>query len=339
MGRSGEGEGLGCRRTSEVLAGVESANGSDISQISQLQEVVLLAEGADSLVVVREIASNVVSLVVLVLIVVSVALALVVPVVSTMSSVHFDSFRHRRKSDTFWQVGQRIDKSSLFGVSVVEAAAITELASARFLPVLAGDGLVVRVHSSQSGLAEVLRKRLKNEEFVTYISSLSKFFSAMSELAVLFERTASSVQEMFAELGLVLLFQRVELALVSIEVVIVTLLSQVPEDLARRVVEVAFLAIFVLRLGRTTLLRVFARRIGGCGRSTVLVRTVSLVRRLLWLWSRRILRLFLFGLGVLACVLVRNIGGDVLCSVLILGLLALGGFFNLRIGRHTLNIA
>ena len=70
----------------------------------------------------------------------------------------------------------------------------------------------------------------------------------MSELAVLFEWTGAILQIMFAELGLVLLLQRVELALVSIEVVVVTLLSQVSEDLARWVVEVALLAILVLGL-------------------------------------------------------------------------------------------
>lgn len=70
----------------------------------------------------------------------------------------------------------------------------------------------------------------------------------MSELAVLVKGTIASVEEMFAELGLVLLLQRVELALVAIEIVIVALLSQVTQDLARRIVEVALLSILVLRL-------------------------------------------------------------------------------------------
>ena len=49
----------------------------------------------------------------------------------------------------------------------------------------------------------------------------------MSKLAVLVKGTGASFEEMFAELGLVLLLQRVELALVAIEIVIVALLSQV----------------------------------------------------------------------------------------------------------------
>ncbi len=65
----------------------------------------------------------------------------------------------------------------------------------------------------------------------------------MSELAVLVKGTSASLEEMFAELGLVLLLQRVELALVAIEIVIVALLSQVTQDLARRIVEVALLSI------------------------------------------------------------------------------------------------
>ena len=68
----------------------------------------------------------------------------------------------------------------------------------------------------------------------------------MSELAVLVKGTIASLEEMFAELGLVLLLQRVELALVAIEIVIVALLSQVTQDLARRIVEVALLSILVL---------------------------------------------------------------------------------------------
>lgn len=70
----------------------------------------------------------------------------------------------------------------------------------------------------------------------------------MSELAVLVERTGAAFEEMFTELGLVLLLERVELALGAIEIVIVALLSQVTEDLARRIVEVALLSILVLRL-------------------------------------------------------------------------------------------
>lgn len=83
---------------------------------------------------------------------------------------------------------------------------------------------------------------------VTYVGSLSKLFGSVCELAVLVEWAHASVKEMFAELGLVLLLERVELALVAIKIVIVALLSQVTQDLARRIVEVALLSILVLRL-------------------------------------------------------------------------------------------
>ena len=75
---------------------------------------------------------------------------------------------------------------------------------------------------------------------------MSELLGSVSELAVLVKGTIASLEEMFAELGLVLLLQRVELALVAIEIVIVALLSQVTQDLARRIVEVALLSILVL---------------------------------------------------------------------------------------------
>ena len=68
----------------------------------------------------------------------------------------------------------------------------------------------------------------------------------MSELAVLLEWAFSLVEVMLAHLSLVLLLQSVELSLVSVEVVVVRLLSQMSHDLARWVVEVLlWLAIFI----------------------------------------------------------------------------------------------
>ena len=60
----------------------------------------------------------------------------------------------------------------------------------------------------------------------------------MSELAVLLKGALAALEEVAAELRLVLLLERVELALVSVEVVVVRLLGQVSEDLLRRVVEI-----------------------------------------------------------------------------------------------------
>lgn len=67
----------------------------------------------------------------------------------------------------------------------------------------------------------------------------------MSELAVLVKRAGASFGEMSAQLSLVLLLQGVELALVAIEVVVVALLSEMTQDLARRVVEVLLAAVLI----------------------------------------------------------------------------------------------
>lgn len=73
---------------------------------------------------------------------------------------------------------------------------------------------------------------------LTYVMRLSQFNWAVRELAILCKRATSSIGEMFAHLGLVLLLQGVELALVAVEVVIVGLLSQVSHHFAWWVVEV-----------------------------------------------------------------------------------------------------
>ena len=54
-----------------------------------------------------------------------------------------DFLRHRRKSDTLWEIGQGIDKASAFIFPVVEGAAITVLAFSILLEVLAWLSLVV----------------------------------------------------------------------------------------------------------------------------------------------------------------------------------------------------
>lgn len=46
------------------------------------------------------------------------------------------------------------------------------------------------------------------------------------------------VEEMLAKLGLVLLLEGVDLSLVSVEIVIIGLLSQLSNDFSRRIVEV-----------------------------------------------------------------------------------------------------
>ena len=82
----------------------------------------------------------------------------------------------------------------------------------------------------------------------------------MSELAELLEWAGSLFHEVLAHLGLVFLLELVELALVSIEVVVVVLLGEMSEHFARRVVEVSWSALgieaFSLILGLWLTLRV-----------------------------------------------------------------------------------
>ena len=68
----------------------------------------------------------------------------------------------------------------------------------------------------------------------------------MRELAVFVEWASAGLQEVPAELSLILLFERVELALISVEIVVVRLLGQMSEHLLRRVVEIALLLGLVL---------------------------------------------------------------------------------------------
>ena len=68
----------------------------------------------------------------------------------------------------------------------------------------------------------------------------------MCELAIFVEWAVAVLQEVTAELSLVLLLERVELALVSVEVVVVRLLGQVSEHLLGRIVEIALLLGLVL---------------------------------------------------------------------------------------------
>jgi hypothetical protein len=55
---------------------------------------------------------------------------------------------HGRKSNTFWQIWERVNKTSFLNITMVERAAVTEFTSTSVLPVFAGNGLVIRVDSS-----------------------------------------------------------------------------------------------------------------------------------------------------------------------------------------------
>jgi len=91
------------------------------------------------------------------------------------------------------------------------------------------------MNGSESGLSKLLWK---------WVGGLSELFLTVSELAVLVEWALSLFLPVLAHLGLELLFQGVELALCSVEVVIIAGLLQMSHNLAWRVVEIPFFSIW-----------------------------------------------------------------------------------------------
>lgn len=73
---------------------------------------------------------------------------------------------------------------------------------------------------------------------VTYIVGLSEILLSVCELTILCKWTFVVFQEVLAQLSFIFLLQCVELALVSVEVVVVRLLSQVSHNFSRWIVEV-----------------------------------------------------------------------------------------------------
>lgn len=216
------------RRARQILVRVEAADRCNVGDIGQLEEVVLLLAELGDAVAVREEARLVLPVLAVLLLCV-----LLVPVAALLEA---ELLWHGRQGDTLGQIRERVDELAPLSLVVVEAAAVAELADqvevfwlSGLDPVLARDRLVVRVDGAERGLAEVLGQG---------IVGLSELLRAVGKLAVLSERAGAVLREVAAELGLVLLLERVELALVSVEVVVVRLLGQVSEDLLRRVVEI-----------------------------------------------------------------------------------------------------
>ena len=86
--------------------------------------------------------------------------------------------------------------------------------------------------STKGGLTKVLWKRLNSIKRInTYIIGLSELVGSMGELAEFLEAASTMLHEMLAKLGLVLLLESVELALVTIKVIVVTLLGKMSEHL------------------------------------------------------------------------------------------------------------
>lgn len=90
--------------------------------------------------------------------------------------------------------------------------------------------------SAKSGLTKILGKR---------IIGLSELAGSMGELAEFLKAASSMLHKVLTELGLVLLLESVELALVTIEVIVVTLLGKMSQHLRWWVVKVARPAILV----------------------------------------------------------------------------------------------
>jgi len=193
----------------EILVWVESSKGSHFSEAGNLDEGWWLwvqwaelewTDGSARVVGVGRV-----------IVVLLVGVATVVVVVSALVATS-DLFRHWWKSDSFWEVWKRVDKLSPFLFVVIERASFTEWALVLLLQVFAWLSLVVRVNGTKSGLSEVRWK------CVTWLSELDV---TMSKLAVLMEWAATVFQVVLAELGLILLLQSVDLALVAVEAIIV----------------------------------------------------------------------------------------------------------------------
>lgn len=118
------------RRARQVLVRVEATDRCDVGNVRQLEEIVRLRRGAEAILpeVLHEVA-GLVSIPVLAIFVGSVPLTVVVSAVVVAATVlQPELFGHRRQSDAFWQVRQRIDEATLLFFVVVEAAAVTKLA-------------------------------------------------------------------------------------------------------------------------------------------------------------------------------------------------------------------
>ena len=148
--------GIGLGSVRQVLVGVETTDGGNISDVSELQEVA-------GLIGVVEIAiSVVIALSTFKVAAGRVSLALFTSVASAvvlgLRVAHL--LGHGRKSDTLGKVGERVDETSLLRRLVEEGASVTEFAGTSILPELAGNGLVVGVNRAESSFTEILGERL-----------------------------------------------------------------------------------------------------------------------------------------------------------------------------------
>jgi len=164
----------------------------------------------------------------------------------------------------------------------------------------------------------------------TYIIWLSQLLWSVSELAILGKRAVLVLHEVLAKLSLIFLFQRVKLTLISIEIFVIWLLSQLSNDFAWWIVKISFsllivrsfLLVFIFQIG------IFVRN--SLGRIGIFFRIIfqsfSIFNlKVFWIllvlnWSLRIWRRsFLRSFNTFGC----------LCVLLFLRLVVLSLFFAL----------
>lgn len=144
-------------RWRQVFVGVETSNCSDVGNVRYLNHCVLLSIAADVLIR-RErrkrVGTGVINGIAALIIMVG---SILVPIIETML---LEFLWHGGKGDTLWEVGEGIDEASLLLGLVIERASFTELAVARFLPVFAWNGLIVRMDSAKCCFTEILGERI-----------------------------------------------------------------------------------------------------------------------------------------------------------------------------------
>ena len=145
--------------------------------------------------------------------VIVVIITVLIPVIVPML---LQFLRHWRESDALWQIGKRIDESSLLSVVVVEGAAFSKLALTGLTPVFARDCLVVRVHRSERNKAEIIWQ---------HIGGVAQLVHAVSKLAVVAERALAFIAEVTALFGLVLVLKNPEVLLGPAEIFLRALLG------------------------------------------------------------------------------------------------------------------
>ena len=124
-------------RRRQVLVRIETSNGGDVSDVGYLNHGVLLAIVADVLIR-RKWRKSVLALVRVVVIVVIITI-----LISGIVTVFLQFLGHWREGDTFWEIWERINESSLLLATVVEGAAFSELAVTVLTPVFARNCFVI----------------------------------------------------------------------------------------------------------------------------------------------------------------------------------------------------